>query len=297
MLFPLAIIISGLGSVAAKTAYADDDPNSCKIIGDPNMYGLGIRIGLYLHYLAVVLAALLAPDQVKKICLTFCAIGFVSLAGVYRNASNGAFIALEWQIMLLLTLSLGWATFNFNPTARNVDLEDFRMWHCIIPPSGGKLKRSYHGPFGILNLLFAIYLSSVAYMYWKGNYIGRKEGCEVKIFVWIFFYGFWVNLYNPKWVIFAKICGVAAVFLALMITVCAFAMLLGVGFFRILREEDGGRPSRWSIGVCTAAQVYAGMWIILQVELTLKNNKVDLSQIPLHTTGQLIPLLMGIMMG
>lgn len=61
-LFGFVILASVLVIVDATTVYSPD-PHSCEIIGDTDLYGVGVRIGSYLQWAAIFLAILLAPEN------------------------------------------------------------------------------------------------------------------------------------------------------------------------------------------------------------------------------------------
>ena len=69
-------------------------------------------------------------------------------------------------------------------------------------------------------------------------------------------------------------------------------MLLSAGTFRILREVCV-RGDRWIQAVYLFAQALVAFWSIFMIEMTLKNNHVDLSGTPITSAGQFIPLLIG----
>lgn len=77
----------------------------CSIVGNTDMYGLGIRIGFYLQWFAVDLASWFAPSEVRGIRLTnsiFIAATFLALLiQVSLNVSN--LQVVEVYIILLLT--------------------------------------------------------------------------------------------------------------------------------------------------------------------------------------------------
>lgn len=89
--------------VSATTIYSPD-PHSCEIIGDPELYGIGIRIGSYLQWAAIFLAILLVPENAIG---AFLAANVLTLAifisffdGAMKNDASRTFLLKEWSIVL-----------------------------------------------------------------------------------------------------------------------------------------------------------------------------------------------------
>ncbi|KAH8771216.1 hypothetical protein F5882DRAFT_465435 [Hyaloscypha sp. PMI_1271] len=61
----LVVLLAFFPSAAANT-YFTDEPDSCRIIGDVDVYGIGIRLGYYLQYIAAALYVVgKRPDDLK----------------------------------------------------------------------------------------------------------------------------------------------------------------------------------------------------------------------------------------
>lgn len=86
------------------------DPDSCEIIGNPDLYGIGVRAGFYLNWGTMCLAIMLVPDHAIP---TFTSIQFLNLsiffcffANVLRGGVAKSFLILECGIMEMETLLL-----------------------------------------------------------------------------------------------------------------------------------------------------------------------------------------------
>jgi len=295
--FILPVVLSTLfGTASAGSRYADDDPSSCEIIGDASLYGLGLRLGYYFQWVAVILAAYLAPGQIKNIYVSFAAFSLASIACVYGNAANGFFIAVEWHVILLLTFWLGYFAFKFTPVARVLEPMDSSPFLGVLGViKTGPVRESHFGPHGFLGIVQVVYFFTVPWMYWKGNYVGHKEGCPVHFYVTIILYSWWVDIYDPKWIIAAKVFSILGVLLAAYLLFTSGVILLVAAVRRIIRDDEPDNPSKCLRATYTLSQLFCGAWIIGMVEATVKTNHVDLSKGTLDSSGQLIPLLIGAM--
>lgn len=76
----------------------------CKISGNNDMYGLGIRIGFYLQWYGAILARWIAPSEVKNLAFSldiFVAATFLALINLTFNDFN-SLEPVETYIVLLL---------------------------------------------------------------------------------------------------------------------------------------------------------------------------------------------------
>ncbi|KAJ9150069.1 hypothetical protein NKR19_g5457 [Coniochaeta hoffmannii] len=280
-------------TVSAGSYYANDDPESCKVIGDVSMYGLGIRLGYYLQWAAAILSVYLAPELVKTLYVTFAGVSIASLACVFQNLRSGYFAALEFHIILLLTAFLSNSAFRWSPVATVVDQLNMSSPSTILTgPKSPKVRRSFWAAGSFLRLSSAMAMISVPYMYWRGNYIGHKEGCKVHIIVTIVAYTWTPNIYDPKWIIAIKVLGMIPALLGAVEIVLNMALI----FYSALVRITGGEPDYSD--TCekityTSIQLVTGGLIIGHVEGAVLGNQVDLSKGTLDSSGQLIPLLIG----
>ena len=133
----------------------------CSFAGNNDMYGLGIRIGFYLQWIAVDLASWLAPNEVNGIRLTnsvFIAATFLALViQVSLDVSNLQVV----EVYIILLLTFGYFLF-FVPlytwrllTGYNPALDPFRFPH--VPP--GKV-------YSVLNFLLLVAVASFQLWFW-----------------------------------------------------------------------------------------------------------------------------------
>jgi hypothetical protein len=106
--YSLAFAVAFLSHVSPSvqfTHYANS--TSCDLIGDSDVYGIGVRISYYLAYFAGV-AALLANH---KTALRDCrrGVNIISVAvlvSVIRNTIQGSFALSEWNVVFPMALIL-----------------------------------------------------------------------------------------------------------------------------------------------------------------------------------------------
>ncbi|KAI1395246.1 hypothetical protein F4819DRAFT_202782 [Hypoxylon fuscum] len=86
---------------------ADNNPDNCPIAGNPDLYGLGIRLGLYLQFLALVLArpsVKLAFKAINSSTIAFILANFIVL--VRQSASRTIFAPEAYLLFFLLVPQL-----------------------------------------------------------------------------------------------------------------------------------------------------------------------------------------------
>ena len=192
---------------------------------------------------------------------------FVTIA-IYINTFLGvtvdSVIAAEWWIVYFLTFVL---TFGYVPS----DRKSLQSSVCSL---------------GIWGPLWLMIIFAQCWVWFKGIDIEQKEGCVVKIFA-IFFE---VDVYDKGWQIFFKIQSV---------TSCIFAVFFLIGGVKtnFLQREpsdtDNSMPKLLKAGLILF-QLIVGALAVLQIEMTIKINNISVSEAPMTSSGQLIPILAGI---
>jgi hypothetical protein len=156
----LLFLLAVANPVAAFTRFSPD-PSSCQILGDPDVYGIGIRLSFYLQWVSLVIFMATSPDNadVARIASN------ITISAVYINAFRGAhlggLVSVEWDILWFMTFFL--VILN-----RPIDTLGYKK---------------NAGSMGTLLLLWAIYYLAFPWVYFKGIDIGRKHGCDVKTFI------------------------------------------------------------------------------------------------------------------
>jgi hypothetical protein len=264
-------LILALISPAATYSKFADGPGNCQIIGDPDVYGLGIRLSYYIQWAAVVFASWVAPDLVQPALLSSIIVTISVYANTFRGVTYGSLIAAEWWIVYFMTFGL---TLGYIPTSRT------------------SFQSSAYS-LGVLSLLWSMIIFAECWVWFKGVDIAYKEGCVIKVFA-IFFE---VNVYNNRWRTFFKIQSVASCIVG---TIFLLGILFRVYISLFVKkrndvedEDDKAATLLLKVG-STGFQLLVGAFAILQIEMTMKINNIDVSATPLTSSGQLIPLTGGI---
>ena len=74
---------------------------SCRMAGNSDMYGPGIRISFYLQWTAYILATLIAPSEVPSLRLAISLSMFVTFVALVLQVTKGSLQAVEIHIVLL----------------------------------------------------------------------------------------------------------------------------------------------------------------------------------------------------
>ncbi|KAM7209983.1 hypothetical protein V8F06_014634 [Rhypophila decipiens] len=186
-------------SSGGRTSYAD---NSCQLIGEGDLYGVGVRVSYYLFFFATLIAILsktLSPSQTTRKTgpIGRCAeainiLTFAILVVIIRNTRNGSFATLEWFLtyptILVTFISLCFALLVWNNAG---------ILLC----------------YGVTLCLLTV---CQPWLYWRRMYQGSKPECEVRY--WFFgernFFGqVWVTFFSVMSVV-ACIGGIALFFVA-----------------------------------------------------------------------------------
>jgi hypothetical protein len=254
------LFIGPVTPVASYTTYAPG-PGSCKIIGDPDVYGIGVRLCFYLQWAATILASYTDPwqNRIARISSNMITIGV--LASNFRSAHHGSLIAVEWYIVL-------WLTF-------------------VLPATNIYVQRSaVSGSLAAQLVLWSIKLLAQPWVYFRAIYAGNKEGCDVFIFLFAK-----INVNHSGWRTFGKVASVFSVVFAVIFLVITVVIL---PHLNSNVDEEDDRPTIMQVFGSTIVKLFCGPICIAMVEMTIKINGIDLSSAPLYSSGQLIPFVVGL---
>ncbi|KAK4449817.1 hypothetical protein QBC34DRAFT_484745 [Podospora aff. communis PSN243] len=258
---------------AAFTHYEDN--GSCKIIGDTDIYGIGVRLGYYLTFFAGLFAVGFnntkgITDSLKTVNIVFSAILIVLI----RNATLGSFAVLEWQIGVFLGLR----------------------------------------PWGSFWALYSVYSALQPWLFWFLLDQGRDTNCpSMRMFIYAPF-----DFYHPTYVKFIRAGAIIACVLSPGLLFIAFKLFrASMRGHKTLRDAARAkyRPVRrpgaktgdelkgfkydtlMENGVVRFIVVisilFSGCTGIASIEKLIALNAIDLSDVNLLSTGQLIPFLVG----
>jgi len=268
-------------------------PDTCDLIGDGDLYGIGVRISYYLFFGATVVAILrrsVSKTHDKHIgTLGRCAeavniLTFAILFILVKNTLNGSFATLEWFLtyptILIAFISLFFAL-----------------------PWGTNTGR-------LLCYGFTLSLLTICqpWLYWRRLYQGRKSECVVRYW----FFGV-RNFYGETWTMFFKVMSILACVLGgfLLLSV-AFYVLCLRGWERfclmpmVVTAEDlkrdisyGSKKRKRSwmrLRLCGLVfLLFVGVFTMVMTEKTILANRIDLASTPLDSTSQLIPFITGLL--
>ncbi|KAK3356619.1 hypothetical protein B0T25DRAFT_565963 [Lasiosphaeria hispida] len=288
--FALAVtaVLLSASPTAAFTHYEDD--GSCQIVGDTDIYGVGVRVGYYLTFFAGVLAVGFnnskgTTDSLKAVNTIFSAILIVLI----RNAALGSFAVLEWQIATVLVFLLPLASL----------LITFML--------GGPGLASW----GAFFILYGLYAALQPWLFWTLLEQGRDLACpSIRMFIYAPF-----DFYNPIYVKFIRAMSIISCVSA-PLPIIGGCYLIGSSMKgrRTLRETsisrrikeakaevagsdidlDMVKRSGLTRVVMVIAILFGGCAGIVSVERVISLNSIDLTEVGFLSTGQLIPFLVGL---
>jgi len=285
----LCCLLALLAVVGPAQAFTHYDEASCEIIGDTDVYGIGVRLSYYLSYVAIVLA--IASGNKKSIRECVKGLNVITLAILIiliLNATKGSFAVFEWLLVFPMVLL---------PSAGVMFLFDWET--CVTSAC-----------FGIVYGLFCLLQP---WLYWILLEQGVKPGCDPKYFIFVYF-----DLYNPTYVRFLRAMSIVACIAGVAIFVCSIVTVV-YGVFtpaeKLRRRDEDHNNIMNTIGLgrgtelsdeslrgamkiamaLTAIPLSAGGIIsIVFTEKLLSGNDVNLSDASLKDTSQLIPFLVGL---
>jgi len=258
-------VVAACSPVLADTQFAND--GTCDIKGDPDIYGIGIRIGYYLQWVATILAQVYCADSANTNRASTNIITFaVIIISIHGAATEGSLMLCEWYIVqyLVFWINVG----NLPLTSRQLhkstgSLSATLINYCLI--SG-------------MNL----------WLYWRGINQGQKDGCDVKIFLFASF-----SAYDYHWTTFNKVVGVIGIIFTPFYLFGA-VYLLGKGIGEWNGDEgDDERLSHSKKMYNIWLLMWSGAVGIAFVEKSIQVNHITFGTSSILDSGQLIALLIG----
>ncbi|KAJ2900733.1 hypothetical protein MKZ38_002269 [Zalerion maritima] len=282
-------LLSLVSPSSQATAYL---PDSCDLVGDSDIYGIGLRLSYYLASFSAIIALFTGNKSSMKDCLKgINVISFAVLIILIKNTAEGGdnYPLLEWLVIFPMILF---------PSCLLIFLISYE--HALVC-----------GCFGIIYCVFGLLQP---WVYFTKLHQGAKPECDPKYFIFVF-----IDLYNPHLVRFFKAISIIMCMMsAPALCFSLYGIWLGRKTDEELKEMDSGSKGLLLSGIdiddvegLSVAQIVAiveywngkmmGLFgvctvivLIVWSEKTLKGNEVDLSSASLSGTSQLVPFLVGL---
>jgi hypothetical protein len=295
---PVIVAMSGSNETALAT---------CGFEGDENIYGLGVRLGVYFQWIATAVAYNAVPEQAAQVqTVNLCFQLSVLVALLYATAPSSAgdthqVKAVEAYIIFILCVGGVFARRGlYAVTARESDLATLKS------QPGGRTKQRAT-PAG-LTIILAINGAILACGLWLAYHrleSLRNDGCpnDVFFFAPVDLFGRFRTLLQV--ILTGGALLILATSLAVLSSVCSLVWQRGpsyllVNVFAPLRkwnvhdaqaqlQKIGEKEHTWVFGFMIPADL---LFFVLTIELTIRWNHIT-GVDNLASTGQLIPLIVG----
>jgi len=303
----ILLLLSFVQRSSALTVFSDDPGESCTIIGDPDLYGIGVRLSYYLSFAAAVLATLCGlTDELTGTRRGIIIVTTAVLIDTIISNTKGSFSILETYIMTLETIGLAGPCFWPSITKKAVkqsqsdEGEEEQQLRQLFPYELSKSTKADAGLFGMFFAIQVIVLCLTPWIYFTLQNQGYKDGCEVTTF---FFASF--NIYARGWTGFMKFSAVVNVFTSItLIPVCAWILIYAMraSWKHTEEEEDEEKEeadhndssSKWTLRIFKVAMmVVSGSISALFAERVIGDNDINMDDATLASGSQLIAFLVG----
>jgi len=233
----------------------------CHLYGDSDIYGIGIRISLYLQWAALIPALVVGVEkEIKNARRAFNVVALAVLINTLISAAGGSFAILEMFIVISLVPALSiYFALPFggpiNIKAWLLDENKNKPQAKVTPPRLHQifrriLARILSGTFdfrkfleidaykkdqigiGITLLIYAMFLLAQPWLNFVILRQGRKNGCSPKI--WLFGR---IDLYNGNWVRWLRVVSIFGVIFGSIFLILA-VITLAYGYVETLEETS-----------------------------------------------------------
>jgi len=265
------LLLSATRGTKALTTFSSDDPKSCTLIADDDVYGIGLRTGLYLQWGAVLAATWCAPNEARYARTITNIVTIAVLANTLKETRGGSVVALEWWIVIFN---------NFLLQVGNI-------------PLSRRLVAKATSSLGAMMLMWSVILFANCWVWFAGADLGRKEACDVKVFLFRP-----ISIYSERARLgfrVLSVIGCVAGFVTALAGVAALswnAILPRKG--DEIEEDDESHAQGWlAATLSTALQVVVGCVAIVHTEMTIRANDITFAE-NLSSSGQTFPFAMGV---
>ncbi|KAI5777521.1 hypothetical protein EDC01DRAFT_635678 [Geopyxis carbonaria] len=283
----LVVFLSLAITASANTRFASEPADSCQILGDGDVYGLGIRLGFYLQWLSFTLALVFNREEAHSVRVSFNIFSIAVLFNTFLGAKDSIMV-VEWYIVFNMTVILSIVTM-----------------FCGVGP------RTSHGSLVVSAAICTVANLAQPWLWFKALDSGRdnKLHCPLKVT----FLGAPVNAVGRGWVIFNRVVALSCISIALIaisfILLLVYSSASGTTISQtwnilkqklglpeeeeVLNDAEANAKANFPLIGIPLMQTLFGLIAILQVELIISRNHIDMSGSPLNASGQLIPFIMG----
>ncbi|KAF5707583.1 hypothetical protein FMUND_11017 [Fusarium mundagurra] len=263
------------GGAYSLTTFPKEDSTSCDITGDDDLYGIGIRLSLYLQWATVLIATWIAPNEAFYARTLGNIITIAVLANAIRSiaSAESGLVAVEWWIVMSTTFLLQIGNLPFS--------------RHLLAESATSL--------GLTAVVWVVVIGLNCWVWFTAVEAGAREGCDVIIFLFRP-----ISIYNPSWQLGGRILS------ALFCVPACLGLVTGVGAiaWSVTRpsphlgrhasieqlEADEATKKQSIVGatLSTLLQAALGSIAIASAELTIQKNKIQFGE-PLSSSGQTLP--------
>ena len=279
--FVVMVALSSLPAFVSAEMHYSPDPDSCEIIGNPDLYGIGVRVGFYLNWAAMCFAIMLVPDHAIPTYISIqgldLSISICFFANVLQRGVSKAFLPLECEIMEAETLLLGQSLL-YPAFWIFGSLERFRPIACLI------------------TFTYSIIFFALAFRTAIGQVSEQRAACPLLS-----------DHINKSTQIFMAVTSALAGLMSL--AYCLWNLWETFRYNRPSRSQAwrhephhslwqrlGGWESR--INPQKATAIFSGVLIgtlsIVRLEVTLKRYKISTADASFTSASQLSPFLLGL---
>lgn len=308
-----------------------DEPGSCKVIGDGDVYGIGVRMSFYLCLLSVSLAAMFRlQDALQTTKATILILLVANLININIDSTRpGALVAYELSftntLVLLPTMASVLTTFCRRPDRPQPHEEENERLpqQAVAQPLGPQRLDEVDLVGPSTSVVLTAYLSSMAVAHCQDPLRGRKGDCVL----WILYLGlgdrvdFYVH-YPDNRVRFAPMYLIPLVLCVILFIPSVWDVGSGIlymtGFIPDKRATLTDRLVHWmeehifrlgkqlfGVGNRRSCVVHfalgfqllillQGLLIVYRMEKLVAVSEIDLGGTSISSAGQLFPLIAGV---
>lgn len=254
--------------------------HGCSFTASQDLYGIGVRVGLYCQWAATVLASIKLPEATAAMktttlcfqCATFSALVLITVRGDITQP----------EVLIVLPLSFGGFIAANVPSYSN---------HQSGSGSG-----SAAGIFGIMQI-FGAFVGYNLWFWWYGVNVMGSSSCK---YYTLIFAKVEIHKVRVLGILFSTISGILFIVFEVFFVSWAGMVILkttphgAITRFSQVRKQLGTTSTaRWRLWVSSSLGVLSILYLVIMIEMTIRWNG-GVGANTMENVGQLIPLVIGL---
>lgn len=245
---------------------------TCSFTANQDLYGIGVRAGLYCQWTATLLAGLTLPDEAKSMQSNTLCFQIASLIAVITLTIKG--LISQPEVVVVLPLCFG------GFLAANATTNSFQV----------SVLRSF-----IITQTLGAFVAYSCWFWWEGVSILVRPSCKYYTLIFVKvsidrlrIFGISISTFGC----FVFFIMELLILVRMSSTIRSIGILEALKYLRGTLGSHGQVQARWKVWTSTTLAGLSMIYTVIMIEVTIYWNEITEAN-DISSVGQLIPLIIG----